>query len=67
MILALKLQIFQHVAGFFLRLLGFSNLDLSWQDLKDFIRDNARVEPDFCDAHKVEDRLATGKTICHVL
>lgn len=31
----------------------------SWQDLKDFIRDNARVEPDFCDAHKYEDRIAT--------
>ena len=55
-----RLQIYRRVAGLLINALALPNGPFSWQDLKDYIRDNARVEPDFCDAHKYEDRIATG-------
>ena len=60
MIRPLKLRISRRDAGFNFYDLALTYCPLSWQDLKDYIRDNARVEPDFCDAHKHEDRIATG-------
>ena len=63
-----QLQIYRRVAGFFfIYAVWWPNCPFSWQDLKDYIRDNARVEPDFCDAHKYEDRIATGNPAFCVL
>ena len=37
---------------------------LSWQDLKDFIRQETKIETAFCQAHR--DRVGEGLGICQL-